>query len=394
MRGFADGLVSVLLVAYLTRRGFSPFEVGAIVTATLVGSAALTLGVGLVGDRLHVRPVLLGATALMLATGVGFYAATTFWPILLVALVGTLNPSGGDVSVFLPTEQAALAGEVEDAGRAPLYARYNLAGTLAAAFGALASAAPALAHERFDVALLTAERAGFLAYAGIAAGVGLVYRGLPRAAADAAATPARRGRPLDRSRRIVLELAALFSLDAAGSGFAGQAMLVLWLHLRWDLSPARTAAVFFAASAAAGFSALVAGALAHRIGLIRTMVFTHVPANVFLAAAALAPSSGLAVALLLARASLSQMDVPARQAFVMAVVPPEERTAAASVTNVPRSLASAATPLLAGYLLTRTTFGWPLLLAGAMKITYDLLLLALFRDVPVEVGAQRRRIRA
>ena len=398
MRGFADGLVSVLLVAYLTRRGFSPFEVGVIVTATLVGSAALTLGVGLVGDRLHVRPVLLGATALMLATGLGFFVASSFWPILLVAAIGTLNPSGGDVSVFLPTEQSVLAGEVDDAARPRLYARYNLAGTIAAAFGALSSAVPTIVADRFGTDLLTAERAGFLVYAAIAFGVGAVYRGLPRATAaepitDDAVVAARR-RPLERSRRIVLELAALFSLDSAGSGFAGQAMLVLWLHLRFDLSPETTAAVFFAASVAAGFSALVAASMARRIGLIETMVVTHVPANVFLALAAFAPTPGLAIVLLLARASLSQMDVPARQSFVMAVVPPEERVAAAGVTNVPRSLASAATPMLAGYLLSRTSFGWPLVLGGAMKLVYDFLLLAMFRGVPVEVGAQRRRRRA
>ena len=389
LRGFADGLVSVLLVAYLTRRGFSPFEVGAIVTATLVGSAALTLGVGFVGDRLHVRPVLLGATSLMVATGAGFFLATRFWPILLVAAIGTLNPSGGDVSVFLPTEQSMLAGEADDHGRPPLYARYNLAGTLAAAFGALASAIPSLVHDRVGVDLLTAERAGFLVYAAVAVAVGFVYRGLPPRSDDAVV--AERRRPLAQSRRIVLELSALFSLDSAGSGFAGQAILVLWLHLRFDLSPGRTASVFFAASVLAGFSQLLAGVLARRIGLVPTMVFTHIPANVFLALAAFAPSSGLAVALLLARAALSQMDVPARQSFVMAVVPPEERAAAAGVTNVPRSLASAATPLAAGYLLSRTSFGWPLLLAGVVKVTYDVLLLLLYRGVPAEVGAQRIR---
>lgn len=395
LRGFADGLVSVLLVAYLSRRGFSPFQVGAIVTATLVGSAALTLAVGLVGDRLHVRPVLLGATGLMIATGAGFFVTTTFWPILLVAAIGTLNPSGGDVSVFLPTEQSMLAGEADDAGRPPLYARYNLAGTIAAAFGALASAIPSLAHDRLDIDQLSAERAGFLVYAVIAVAVGVVYRGLPAASAEATITDgaevAARRRPLERSRRIVLELAALFSLDSAGSGFAGQAMLVLWLHLRFDLSPARTASVFFAASVLAGLSQLLAGPIARRIGLVQTMVVTHVPANVFLVLAAFAPSADLAVALLLARAALSQMDVPVRQSFVMAVVPPEERVAAAGVTNVPRSLASATTPLAAGYLLSRTSFGWPLVLAGGVKLVYDFLLLALYRAVPAEVGAQRAR---
>jgi MFS family permease len=166
-------------------------------------------------------------------------------------------------------------------------------------------------------------------------------------------------------------------------------LLVLWLELRFDLSAGTTAAVFFAAGLLGGCSQLLAPRLASRVGLVRTMVFTHIPANAFLVLAAFAPNGATAIALLLARALFSQMDVPARQAFVMAIVPPEERPAAASVTNVPRSLAAAATPLAAGALLTRSTFGWPLLIAGTMKMTYDLLLLAFYRSVPEEVGARR-----
>jgi predicted MFS family arabinose efflux permease len=218
----------------------------------------------------------------------------------------------------------------------------------------------------------------------------IVYRGLTRNHDTLpTVTPGERRRALQTSRRIVLELTGLFSLDAAGGGFVVTSLLVLWLHLRYDLSAGTTAAVFFATGVLSGCSQLLAPRLARRLGLVRTMSFTHIPANVLLILAAFAPSGEVAIGLLLARSFLSAMDVPARQSFVMAVVPPEERAAAASVTNVPRSLAAAATPLLAGALLARTTFGWPLVIAGSVKITYDVLLLVLYRDVAEEVGATR-----
>ena len=187
---------------------------------------------------------------------------------------------------------------------------------------------------------------------------------------------------LGSSRRTVLRLSALFSLDSAGGGFVVTSLLVLWLHLRFDLSAGTTAAVFFVAGLLAAASQLLAPPLAARLGLVRTMVFTHLPANALLILAAFAPSSELAIAALLLRALCSQLDVPARQALVMAVVEPHDRAAAASITNVPRSLAAAATPLIAGALLAESSFGWPLIIAGTMKIVYDLLLLALYRDLP------------
>jgi MFS family permease len=337
--------------------------------------------------------LLLAASVLMAATGLGFATITWFWPLLALAAAGTLNPSSGDVSVFLPTEQAFVADHVEPADRPHLYAVYNLAGAIAGAFGALASAAPEPVARLFGWQARTGQRAGFVMYALVAVVVLVVYRGLrdDRSTRRPPAPDGNRPRALHQSRRTVLELAALFSLDSASSGFVVQSLLVLWLHLRFDLSPGATGAVFFAANLLAGLSQLLASRVATRIGLIRTMVFTHLPANALLASAAFAPSGGVAVALLLGRALLSQMDVPARQAFVMAVVSPEERAAAASVTNVPRSLASAATPLLAGVLLEHSEFGWPLLIAGIGKMTYDVLLLVLFRDVPAEVGASRPR---
>jgi MFS family permease len=394
IRGFADGFVSVLLAQYLTGLGFSPVEVGAIVTGTLIGSAAMTLAFGLRAHRFPLRTLLLAATAMMVATGLGFATIVWFWPLLVVAALGTLNPSAGDVSVFLPTEQAYVAGAVPAEQRPHLYAAYNLVAIFAGAVGALLSGVPEILANRFGGDVVTAQRAGFVLYALAAVAVFFLYRRLqgeprgPAADADAAPTAPKR-RPLHTSRRTVLELAALFSLDSAGSGLVVTSLLVLWLHLRFDLSAAATGAVFFGAGLLGACSQALAPRLARRFGLVRTMAFTHIPANCLLMAAAFAPTGTVAIALLLARALFAQMDVPARQAFVMAVVPADERAAASSVTNVPRSLASATTPLLAGVLLTHTTFGWPLVIAGATKITYDLMLLTLYHDVPEEVGASR-----
>ena len=402
IRGFADGFVSVLLAQYLTDLGFSPLRVGAIITATLLGSAGLTLVFGLNAHRTSLGRLLVWASVLMVATGVGFVATTAFWPLLVVAAVGTLNPSSGDVSVFLPTEQAFLADRVEGPARTRLYAVYNLGAVLAGALGALASGIPSRLAKVTGWELVSVERASFVLYALAGVMILVIYRSIPgrelttRRESSSPASPAHdpgesgrvasSGRALGSSRRIVLELAALFSLDSAGSGFVGTSLLVLWLHLRFDLTAGTTAGVFFAAGILGACSQLLAPVLASRIGLVRTMVFTHMPANVLLALAAFAPNGGVAIALLLTRALFAQMDVPARQAFVMAVVPPEHRAAASSITNVPRSLASATTPLIAGALLTRTTFGWPLLIAGVMKITYDVVLLVLHRDTPEAVA--------
>ncbi len=376
LRGFADGLVSVLLAGYLTRLGFSPLQVGAIVTGTLLGSAALTVALGLVAHRIAMRRVLLGSAGLMLATGLAFFGLQSFWPLLLVAVLGTLNPSAGDVSAFLPAEQAALAETTVAHQRATAFARYNVGGNLAGAFGALAAGIPAWAAARLGTQLVAVERWGFAAYAAIALAIIGIYRHVP----GTLGAPAPRGtRPLARSRTIVLHLAALFSLDSFGGGFVVQSLLVLWLYRRFALSMAAMGTIFFAAGAAAALSQFVSPWLAARIGYIRTMVYTHLPANIFLVAAGVVGSPTLAVTLLLLRAALSSMDVPARQAYVMAVVPPEERAAAASLTNVPRSLAAAVPPLLTGLLLDWSSFGWPLVIGGSLKALYDILLLLQFR---------------
>lgn len=378
LRGFADGVASLLLASHLSWLGFDPFQVGVLVTATLLGSAALTLVVGLHGHRWQRRSILLSAAALMLATGLGFFQIGSFWPLLVVAFVGTLNPSGGDVSVFLPVEQAALAESAEGRARTTLFARYNIVGSVCAALGALASGTPAALARWRGLDPGAAHRQGFLVYAAVALLLALIYRGLPRGEGGGARVATRLSAA---SRRRVLELSALFSLDSFAGGFAVQSLVALWLFRRFALSVETAGAVFFGAGLLAATSQLLAPHLAARIGLLRTMVFTHLPANCFLILAALMPSAPLAIACLLLRMSVAQMDVPARQSYVMAVVAPEERAAAASITNVPRSLASGVAPLFAGAMLDRTTFGWPLVCAGAMKIVYDLLLLWRFRAI-------------
>ncbi|MGQ0825354.1 MAG: MFS transporter [Actinomycetota bacterium] len=371
VRAFADGFASVLLARYLTHLGFSGFETGVIVTATLLGSAALTLLAGLRFARRGVRGVLVGSCALMAVTGVGFASVTQFVPLVIVGFIGTLNPSGGDVSLFLPTEQAVLADLTGEAERPHRFAVYNLAAALAAAAGALASALPEQIARANDWQVVTVERYSFLLYVVTAVVCVVVYRGLRTSVAISAP---RRG--LHKSRAIIVRLSALFSLDAAGGGFVVNSILVLYLDVRFDLSPAATGATLATAAVLSAFSQLVSARLSARIGLVRTMVFTHLPANGLLILAGIVPDASLAIALLLARASLSQMDVPVRQALVMRLVEPDERAAAASVTNVPRSLATACTPALAGALLDASTFGWPLILGGALKAVYDVLLLA------------------
>ncbi len=365
MRGFADGLVSTVLSAYLVGLGFSGSGIGAIVTATLVGSAALTLFVGLRGHRVGRRRLLLAAAVLMCVTGAVFASTTAFAALLVVGFVGTMNPSGGDVSVFLPTEQALLPGTAADRDRTALFARYTVAGFTVAALGALA-------------ANLVSGRWAFAVYALVGVGVFVRYLSLSPAIEPAAGAPAA---PLGPSRRLVYRLAAVFSLDSFGGGFVVQSLLALWLFRRFGLSVGVTGVIFFWSGLLSGFSGLFAPRLAARIGLIRTMAYTHLPANALLMATPFMPNVGLAITCLLARAALSQMDVPARSSYVMAVVSPAERPAAASVTNVPRSLATALAPFGAGWMLDHSTFGWPLLVGGALKFGYDLLLLVMFRNV-------------
>jgi MFS family permease len=343
----------------------------------MLGSALATLAVGAWGHRYGGRQLLRIAAWLMAATGVGFATLSSFGPLLLVAFLGTLNPSSGDVSVFLPLEHAALASAAPGRSRTALFARYSVLGAVCAAVGALASAVPD-ALSGFGLARLDALRAMFLLYGALGVIVWWLYRRLPprptAAAQDAAA--------LGPSRAIVVRLALLFSVDAFAGGLVVSALLALWLFQRFGLGLAQAGQFFFWAGLLNAASQLAAPRLARRIGLLNTMVFTHIPANLCLVLAALAPNLALALGLLWIRSALSQMDVPTRTAYVMGVVTPAERAAAASYTAVPRSLAGALSPSLAGALFAAGWIAAPLIGCGLLKIAYDLTLWRAFRRHP------------
>lgn len=386
LRALVDGLVAVILPGYLLAQGLDTFQVGAVITATLLGSAAITLAIGLKAGAVPRRRLLQLIAVAMVLTGVAFATVGGFAALLVVAALGTINPSSGDVSGFLPVEQALLPETVPATSRTSLFARYSLMAALAGAVGSLAAGGPELVARHSSLSEHDAQRGVFVVYAVFGVVLFLQYRHLTVGGAHPPDHPPSR---LGQSRAVVYRLAAVFSIDSLGGGFAVQSILVLWLSLRFDLSVATAGAIFFWSGLLSASSALLAPRLARRIGLVRTMVFTHLPANGLLMAAALMPSVGLAVACLLARSLLSQMDVPARTSYVMAIVRPEERAAAASVTNVPRSLASALPPLAAGWMLDHSTFGWPLLLAGGLKAIYDVSFLALFHDVRPEEELHR-----
>ena len=378
LRAFGDGYVSLLLPYYLTLLGYSAFEIGALVTATLLGSGLTTLGVGLIAHRFRQRTLLKTAAWIMTATGVAFISTTDFWPLVVVAAVGTINPSSGDVSVFRPLEHALLTRTVGAQYRTALFARYGLVGYLVGAFGAQAAALPALGQQWFALDARHAVQLMFLSYGVLGLGCLFLYRNLSPQLEPHDVAPSA---PLGKSRRLVYTLTAVISLDNFASGFIVQSLVALWLLDRFQLSIVTAGTIFFWTGILSAFSMLVSAALARRIGLLNTMVFTHLPSSVFLILVPLMPNLELAVLFLLLRSALSQMDMPARNSYAMAVVTPEERPAAASITAVPSSLTSAVSPLLAGWLLSLSSFGWPLVICGSLKIVYDMLLLAMFRRV-------------
>jgi MFS family permease len=383
LRAFADGFVAVLLPAYLLALGHDQLEVGLLSTAALFGSALATLAVGRWGYRFPVRRLLGAAAVLMLGAGLGFAALSQLWPLILVAFFGPINPSGGDVSLFLPLEHAALAGAAPAPARTAVFARYSFLGSIFGAVGALAAAAPDRLASEGGWPMLDALRAMFIVYAAIGALVWAIYLRVPPARSG----EARPAAPLGPSRALVFRLAALFSVDAFAGGLLIKALLALWLFDRFGMSLSAAAAFFFWTGLASAASQLAAAPLARRIGLINTMVFTHIPSSLCLIGAAFADSLPLALGLLLARSLLSQMDVPARSAYVMSVVTPAERSAAASFTAVPRSLAAAAGPSIAGAWLAAGALAAPLLACGLLKIAYDLALYAAFRRVEPRAGS-------
>ena len=377
LRDFGDGFIALLLPVYLAARGFGAFEIGLVATLALLGSALTTLGIGMIGARLPPRTLLVAACALMAATGIAFAASSVAAFIFLVAFIGTINPSAGSVSIFVPLEHAALAHATPDRERTKTFARYSLIGALAASLGALAAGSTELLA-RVGLTPLEAMQSMFVFYSCLGLAGGAIYARIPP---DAQVAQTSAAKPLGPSRAIVLKLAALFSINSFAGGFVVQSLLALWLFDKFGLSLAAAGTFFLAAGLLGAASLPVAGWLGSRFGLINTMVWTHIPANVALIGAALAPTLESALALLLVRALLSQMDVPARSSYVMAVVTPDERTAAASFTAVPRSLAAAVSPVLAGALFAAGYTALPLIVCGVLKTAYDLALLWTFRNV-------------
>jgi len=378
VRAFADGYVSLLLPVYLISLGLTPLEVGVIATATLLGSGLLTLLVGHHAFRFSYRSLLLAATALMAATGFAFALASDFWPLLLIATVGTLNPSSGDVSVFLPLEQAVLARLADAKRRTSIFARYSLVGALAGACGALFAGLPELAQSTLGLDSRSALQCMFVLYGLLGIVAATIYRQLP---VTLAAEPERPSDPLGRSRRTVYLMAALFSLDSFGSGFIVQSLLALWLFQKFQLSVALAGSIFFWTGTVSAFSYLVAVRIADRFGLVNTMVFTHLPSSLLLMVAPAAPTASAAAALFLAREALVEMDVPTRQSYVMAVVSPPARTYASGITNVTRNAGWAIGPIIGGSAMQHLALAAPLFIGGALKIGYDVALYRSFRHI-------------
>jgi MFS family permease len=374
VRAFGDGFAIIILPAYLTAIGYDPVQIGIVATASLLGTALLTLGIGAIAARHDLRTLLLLGAGLMACTGLAFPNVEQFVFVALVAFVGTVNPSTGDLGVLVPIEHAMLAHGVPDQDRTKTFARYSLIGALSMAAGSLAAAAPDFLV-RAGIDSVGAFKLMFYAYAALGVLSALLYRLLPHAQMDAPRATA----PLGPSRRVVYKLSALFCLDSFAGGFVVQSLLALWLFERFDLSLSAASVFFFWASTASAFSYPVAAWLATRIGLINTMVYTHIPSSILLIVAAFSTNLYLTLGLLLVRAALSQMDVPTRTSYVMAVVTPAERAAAASFTAVPRTLASAISPAFAGVLLTTPFTGLPLVVCGVLKIVYDVALLFSFR---------------
>jgi len=399
VRLFGFGLLSVVLVLYLSAVGLSEARIGLLLTLTLLGDTAVSLLFTTRADRVGRRRMLLGGAALVVLAGAVFAVTQSFALLLVAATLGVISPAGNEVGPFLAIEQAALAQTLPAERRTRVFARYSLVGSFATAAGALTGGALASGLEHAGWGALGSYRAVVVAYAAL----GLVLLALftrlsPAVEAPGSREPDRRGRPaflgpdlgLHRSRPVVLKLAGLFTVDAFAGGFVVQSFVAYWFHHKFGASPALLGAIFFGANVLAGISALSAAWVASRIGLVRTMVFTHLPSNVLLLAVPLMPTLPLAMAALLLRFSISQMDVPTRQSYTMAVVDPDERSAAAGVTGIARTVGAALAPVAAGPLYaTAALASVPFFVAGALKIAYDLALFAAFRAVepPEERGS-------
>jgi MFS family permease len=392
-RMFAYGLVSIVLVLYLTRVGFDERAVGLLLSLTLVGDLVISLWITTHADRIGRRKMLVLGAALMFFAGVVFVSTNLFPLLLVAAIVGVISPSGNEVGPFLPIEQAAISEEVHGARRTHLFAWYNLIGSFATALGALVAGWTVQWSHRAGVGELAAYRGILLAYAAIGilliAGFAFVSRAVESHTTNTAGSTLLLG--LHQSRAIVMRLSALFALDAFAGAFVLQSFMAYWFTVRFHVDPGRLGTVFFAANLLSGFSGLLAARLAERFGLINTMVFTHIPSNILLILVPLMPSFGAAITVLLMRFAISQMDVPTRQSFVASVVAPNERAAAGGVTNVFRSCGSMLAPVLAGVMFASPrTLSLPFFVAGGLKIVYDLTLLAMFRRTTADEASTER----
>jgi MFS family permease len=365
-RLFAYGALSVILVFYLTSLGLTTAQTGMLLTLTLAGDTAVSLWLTTRADRIGRRRTLVIGAVLMAAAGVAFAGTRTLAVLILAGTVGVISPSGGEVGPFLPIEQAALSHVVPDRARTGVFAWYTLAGSFATAIGALCGGILSHAVDSYRVVVWL--------YAGLGVVLGLMFlRVSPAVEVGAPSSTSRWG--IGSSRSVVLRLSALFALDSFAGGFVVQSFAAYWFYLRFGVNPATLGAIFFGANILAGASALLASRLAGRFGLVRTMVFTHLPSNILLILVPLMPSLPLAILVLFARFSISQMDVPTRQSYTMAVVRPEERSAAAGITGVARTTGAAIAPVFAGLLFARAPLiSVPFFIAGTLKVVYDVLL--------------------
>ncbi len=389
---FGYGSLAVILVLYLAAAGYDGGAIGLLLSLTLVGDTIVSLWLTTHADRIGRRRTLLIGAALMAAAGVVFASGTAFVVLLIAATIGVLSPSGNEVGPFLAVEQASLSEVTDAKRRTSTFAWYNLTGSIATAVGALVTGlAVGFLRGGMAMAELEADRLVLLAYAG----VGVVLVPIFLAVSQAVEVPpvdtsiARR-LGLHRSRGIVFRLAALFSIDAFAGGFVIQSLIAFWFHTRFGVPEPVLGAIFFGANILAAISALAAAGIARRIGLINTMVFTHLPSNVLLILVPLMPNLPLAILVLLARFSISQMDVPTRQSYTISVVDPDERSAAAGVTGIARTTGAAVSPLLAAPLMAVPGLaGLPFIISGVLKIAYDLLLWRAFRSRPTPEEAAR-----
>ncbi len=378
VRLFAYGFLSVILALYLAQVGLSTAQIGVLLTFTLIGDAGISLWITTSADRVGRQRMLILGAGLMLFAGIVFAATEDFVLLIFAAIIGVISPSGNEIGPFLSIEQAALSQIVPNDQRTRVFAWYNLVGSFATATGALAGGALAQALQTTGYPPLDSYRVIVLVYAALGIVLAFLFSRLSKKVESTRQfLPTRIG--LHRSRNVVLKLSALFALDAFAGGFIVQSLVAYWFQIRFGVEPAVLGSIFFAANILAGISALSAARIAARIGLINTMVFTHIPSNVLLILVPLMPNLPLAIAMLLARFTISQMDVPTRQSYTMAVVDPDERSAASGVTTIARSVGAAIAPSLAGALLGGPLLSAPFFIAGGLKIVYDLTLYRNFR---------------